>query len=152
MLPYLIVKRDKMKDMIAWAENNIRPIPNWGALSKAGVKEIERLYREEKLTQRQIAEKFHVTHGAVSSFFLRKGIKGRRSGPQEGAYGILAKHGKKKLFSMYESGMTMNEIAEELQVRVGTVRMYFWKKHSKLTKKIRRAREKRRNELTAGNA
>ncbi len=43
-----------------------------GRLSKADVAEIRRLYREEKLAQWKIAERFGTTQGNVSSIVLGK--------------------------------------------------------------------------------
>jgi transcriptional regulator with XRE-family HTH domain len=46
-----------------------------GRLSQADVAEIRRLYREEKLAQRKIAERFGTTQGNVSSIVLGKTYK-----------------------------------------------------------------------------
>lgn len=144
MLSHLIVKNDQVQAMLEWAKLHRSSAPEtWGILTEIGVEEITRLYHDEGLTQQQIADKFGVSHGGVSSFFLRNEITGRRRGPQEGAYGILAEHGHEKLLAMYESGMTMSQIAEKLGVRTGTVYMHFYTRGIRLTSRVRHARDVR---------
>lgn len=151
MLPHLLVKQEAMAEMLEYAIANVRPLANWKVLTNAGVEEIARLYHVEGLTQKEIAKRYGVTDGAVSTFMVRQEIKGRRTGPKEGAYGILAKHGKVKILEMFEGGMTYGEIAEFLGVRHGTVAQWFWSHGIKLTKRIRKARANRAT-LTDGNA
>lgn len=146
MLPYLIVKREQMEKMLAFIEGNRSAAPEtWGAITDVGVEEVSRLYHEEGMTQREIAKLIRVSDGAVSTFFLRNGINGRRTGPREGN-GVVAKYGVDKLVAMYESGMTLHEIAKSLDVRYGTLHHYLWRKGVKLdaTKAIRRARKERK--------
>ena len=142
MLPHLIIKRERMQKMLDFVRENRKPQSSaWGVLVAIGVDEIKRLYFDEGMTQSQIADKIGCSRGAVSSYFIVNEITGRRTGPADGAYGILVSHGKEKLFAMYESGMTYKQIAEQLGVRYGTVSNYFWREGKvKLTRKIRKAR------------
>lgn len=144
MLPHLIIKGDKLAEMMAWARENRKALPEtWGVLAAAGVEEITRLYHEEGLTQKEIAAKFGVGAGAVATFFLRNGIRGRRRGPKEGAYGVLAQFGHERLQQMYEDGMTMAEIAEQLGVRAHTVYMHFYVRGVRVDSPSREIRRKR---------
>ena len=151
MLPYLIVKFYEVTAMLAWAKEHRHPqTEKWGMLGKIGVQEISRLYHEEGLTQAAIGEKFGLSGGAVSTFFLRNGIKGRRRGPKQGAYGILAQHGTEKIKAMYESGMTLDEISAELGVQYNTVYMHLYNRGIRLraTQPIRRARMKKKQRVS----
>jgi DNA-binding CsgD family transcriptional regulator len=150
MLPHLLIKQDALAEMLAWAQNSRKSSPEtWGLLTKIGPDEITRLYYEEGLTQRQIAERLGVSDSGVSTFFLRNGIKGRRRGPQEGAYGVLAAYGYEKIHAMFEDGMTMGDIAAEVGVQAKTVYMHFYTRGIRLTKRIRRARAIRNGRVTS---
>lgn len=149
MLPFLIIRRDTVGTMLTWAREHREPQHhNWGSLNDVGVVEMTRLYHEEGLTQAQIGEKFRVSAGAVSTFFLRHGIKGRRRGPKEGAYGIIARVGTEKIIAMYEEGMKIDEIAQQLSIKPQTIYMHLYHKGIRLTatKAVRRARKARQEQ------
>jgi DNA-binding XRE family transcriptional regulator len=148
MLPYLLIKQQELQEMMEWAKvHRTAQKETWGILGRVGAEEITRLYHVEGLTQRQIAEKIGVSDGAVASFFLRHGINGRRRGPAEGAYGILAEYGYEKLHAQFENGMTIAEIAKEAGAHYRTVYMHFFTRGIRLTKRIRRARAVRNNPI-----
>ncbi len=52
------------------------------ALRDAGEAEVRRLYDEERLTHREIADRLGCSQDAVSTYASRHGIKGRRSHPK----------------------------------------------------------------------
>jgi hypothetical protein len=153
LVPHLIVKREALIEMLAWAREHRQPqTANWGLLAKLGVEEVTRLYHEEGLTQKQIAMRVGVGSGAVANFFLTHGINGRRRGPAEGAYGILTAYGYDNLRALYEQGMTLPEIAKEVGVKAHTVYMHFYVRGIRLTKPIRRARAVRHGGGSAGES
>jgi hypothetical protein len=83
MLPRLIVKRDQVEAMLQYARVERKPISErWGVLSRLGVAEIERMYRDTGMTQENIAQHLGMHRGAVATFMSRNGIEGRRPGPR----------------------------------------------------------------------
>jgi len=83
MLPHLVIKRQQLQEMMDYVRAHRKPISkNWGVLAAVGTAEIERLYREEGMTQEEISAKFGCHRGAVGTFMCRNGINGRRPGPR----------------------------------------------------------------------
>ena len=76
MLPYSIIKRDRLIVALAWARGRKELSGGWGALSAAGPDRIRELY-DSGLTQKQIGQRHGVTQSAVKAYMQRHGIPTR---------------------------------------------------------------------------
>ena len=82
MLPHLIIKHDKVKEIIEFVKQNRKPLPkNWGVLSSVGPDEIRRLYWEGGLNQDQIGRMCGCGGKAVNRYMKKHKIVGRPPGP-----------------------------------------------------------------------
>ena len=83
ILPHLIIKRQRVAEMLTFVREHRRPAPEgWGRLTALGVGEVRRLYWTEGMTQQQIGEHVGVHRNAVAVFMGRHGIEGRPRGPR----------------------------------------------------------------------
>jgi hypothetical protein len=77
MLPYAIVKRDKLLSLLETLAQMRDASPGRGNLAAAGAEEIRRLYWEEQMADWDIGLRFGVTREAVKQYMRRHGIPRR---------------------------------------------------------------------------
>jgi hypothetical protein len=82
MFPHLIIKREKVSEIISFVRANRKPLhENWGKLAAIPPEEVRRLYWDEKLTQEQVGQRFGVTSSSVKRYVRKHKIYARPSGP-----------------------------------------------------------------------
>lgn len=77
MLPHVIIKRDKLIELLARIEKRKDQSITWGNLVRAGTEEIRRLYWDEGLNLYEIGERFGVSWSGVKLYMRRHDIPQR---------------------------------------------------------------------------